>query len=144
MRAVRERRPRLVSPPPGDDVGAARFDLKDLDLQAEVGTERADQLSGGRLLAGRILGRSPNELPQPLDEAIPIELVTYRLFLLVVLVLWPVAIIGLLFLMSKLESYVNRSEAATPEEAGLEPVTGSTGDPEVRIVFGDQVVGDSD
>jgi hypothetical protein len=70
--------------------------------------------------------------------------VTYRLFLLVVLVLWPVAIIGLLFLMSKLESYVNRSEAATPEEAGLEPVTGSTGDPEVRIVFGDQIVGDSD
>jgi hypothetical protein len=70
--------------------------------------------------------------------------VTYRLFLLVVLVLWPVAIIGLLFLMSKLESYVNRSEAATPEEAGLEPVTGSTGDREVRIVFGDQVVGDSD
>lgn len=69
---------------------------------------------------------------------------TYRLFLLVVLVLWPVAIIGLLFLMSKLESYVNRSEAATPEEAGVEPVTGSTGDPEVRIVFGDQVVGDSD
>ncbi len=69
---------------------------------------------------------------------------TYRLFLLVVLVLWPVAIIGLLFLMSKLESYVNRSEAATPEEAGLEPVTGSTGDREVRIVFGDQVVGDSD
>jgi hypothetical protein len=55
-----------------------------------------------------------------------------------------VAIIGLLFLMSKLESYVNRSEAATPEEAGLEPVTGSTGDREVRIVFGDQVVGDSD
>jgi flagellar basal body-associated protein FliL len=70
--------------------------------------------------------------------------VTYRLFLLVVLVLWPVAIMGLLFLMSKLESYVNRSEAATPEEAGVEPVTGSTGDPEVRIVFGDQVVGDSD
>jgi hypothetical protein len=70
--------------------------------------------------------------------------VTYRLFLLVVLVLWPVAIIGLLFLMSKLESYVNRSEAATPEEAGVEPVTGSTGDPEVRIVFGDQVVGGSD
>jgi hypothetical protein len=70
--------------------------------------------------------------------------VTYRLFLLVVLVLWPVAIIGLLFLMSKLESYVNRSEAATPEEAGLEPVTGSTGDPEVKIVFGDEVVGDSD
>lgn len=69
---------------------------------------------------------------------------TYRLFLLVVLVLWPVAIIGLLFLMSKLESYVNRSEAATPEEAGLEPVTGSAGDPEVKIVFGDKVVGDSD
>jgi hypothetical protein len=70
--------------------------------------------------------------------------VTYRLFLLVVLVLWPVAIIGLLFLMSRLESYVNRSEAATPEEAGVEPVAGRTGDPEVRIVFGDQVIGGSD
>jgi hypothetical protein len=70
--------------------------------------------------------------------------VTYRLFLLVVLVLWPVAIIGLLFLMSKLENYVNRSEAATPEEAGVEPVAGKTGDPEVRIVFGDQVIGGSD
>jgi hypothetical protein len=70
--------------------------------------------------------------------------VTYRLFLLVVLVLWPVAIIGLLFLMSKLESYVNRSEAATPEEAGLEPVAGSAADPEVKIVFGDKVVGESD
>jgi hypothetical protein len=70
--------------------------------------------------------------------------VTYRLFLLVVLVLWPVAIIGLLFLMSRLESYVNRSEAATPEEAGVEPVSGRTGDPEVRIVFGDQVIGGSD
>ena len=69
---------------------------------------------------------------------------TYRLFLLVVLVLWPVAIIGLLFLMSRLESYVNRSEAATPEEAGVEPVAGRTGDPEVRIVFGDQVIGGSD
>ena len=69
---------------------------------------------------------------------------TYRLFLLVVLVLWPVAIMGLLFLMSKLEHYVNRADAATPEEAGVEPVAGTSGYPEVRIVFGDQVIGDPD
>jgi hypothetical protein len=68
--------------------------------------------------------------------------VTYRLFLLVVLVLWPVAILGLLFLMSKLEDYVNHVAAATPEEAGVEPVAGTPDDPEVRIVFGDRVVGD--
>jgi hypothetical protein len=70
--------------------------------------------------------------------------VTYRLFLLFVLVLWPVAIMGLLFLMSKLENYVNRADAATPEEAGVEPVEGTSEDPEIRIVFGDQVIGDPD
>ena len=69
---------------------------------------------------------------------------TYRVFLLVVLVLWPLAIMGLLFLMSKLENYVNRADAATPEEAGVEPVAGTSDDPEIRIVFGDQVIGDPD
>lgn len=59
-----------------------------------------------------------------------------------VLILWPFGIMGLLFLMSKLEDYVNRPEADTPEEAGLEPVTGQTQEREVKIVFGDQVVGE--
>lgn len=71
-------------------------------------------------------------------------LTNYQLLLIVILILWPVAIVALLFLMSKLENYVNRSEAETPEEAGLEPVRGKTDDREVRIVFGDQVVGGSD
>ncbi|HEX2049393.1 MAG TPA: hypothetical protein VHJ34_02030 [Actinomycetota bacterium] len=64
----------------------------------------------------------------------------YQLFLLAVLVLWPVAIAGLLWLMSKLESYVRRIDADTPEEAGLEPVAGTAPEREVQIVFGDQVV----
>jgi hypothetical protein len=67
----------------------------------------------------------------------------YQVFLLVAIVSWPLLIVGLLFLMSKLEDYVARSEASTPQEAGLEPVSGSSPDREVRIVFGDQVVGDS-
>ena len=56
--------------------------------------------------------------------------------------MWPLAIVGILFLMSKLEDYVKRMDAQTPEEAGLEPVEGETSDREVRIVFGDQVVGE--
>ena len=64
----------------------------------------------------------------------------YQLFLLAVLVLWPVAIAGLLWLMSKLEDYVRRMDADTPEEAGLEPVAGSAPEREVQIVFGDRVV----
>ena len=67
----------------------------------------------------------------------------YQLFLLVVLLLWPVAIVGLLFLMTKLEDYVKRIDASTPEEAGLEPVAGHTTDREVKIVFGEQVVGET-
>ena len=67
---------------------------------------------------------------------------TYQVFLLVVLIVWPLAIIGILFLMSKLESYVNRLDASTPEEAGLEPVEGRPGDREVKIIFGDEVVGE--
>ncbi|HEU4488214.1 MAG TPA: hypothetical protein VFS38_02880 [Actinomycetota bacterium] len=69
---------------------------------------------------------------------------TYRVFLGVVLVTWPLVIVGLLFFMSKLEDYVGRLDADTPEEAGVEPVTGSTRDREVTIVFGDRVVGESD
>jgi hypothetical protein len=71
-------------------------------------------------------------------------LTAYRLFLGAVLILWPFVIVGLLYLMSKLENYVNRLDADTPEEAGLEPVEGSTPDKEVKIVFGGKVVGDSD
>ena len=67
----------------------------------------------------------------------------YQLFLLVVLVSWPMVIFGMLFLMSKLENYVNKINADTPEEAGLEPVHGRSGEREVRIRFGDQVVGES-
>ena len=69
---------------------------------------------------------------------------TYRVFLGVVLVTWPLVIVGLLFFMSKLEAYVGRLDADTPEEAGVEPVAGSTRDREVTIVFGDRVVGESD
>ena len=68
----------------------------------------------------------------------------YQVALFLVLVLWPVVIIGLLFLMSKLERYVERVDAASPEEAGLEPVAGAPREREVRIVFGDQVVGEPD
>jgi hypothetical protein len=67
----------------------------------------------------------------------------YQAFLLGVLIVWPLAIIGILFLMSKLEDYVKRIDAHTPEEAGLEPIEGEGTDREVRIVFGDQVVGGS-
>ena len=66
----------------------------------------------------------------------------YQGFLLGVLIIWPLAIVGILFLMSKLEDYVKRMDAQTPEEAGLEPVEGVTSDREVRIVFGDDVVGE--
>jgi hypothetical protein len=65
----------------------------------------------------------------------------YQLFLLAVLVLWPFFIIGLMFLMSRLEEHVDRSAAETPEEAGLEPVAGTSVEKEVTIVFGDKVIG---
>jgi hypothetical protein len=68
----------------------------------------------------------------------------YRVFLLAMLVLWPLAIVGLLFLMGKLESYVKKLDADTPEEAGLEPVEGEAPEKEVTIVFGGKVVGTSD
>lgn len=66
----------------------------------------------------------------------------YQIFLLIVIILWPFAVLGGLFLMSRLEIYVNRLDASTPEEAGLEPVSGSATEREVRIVFGDRVVGE--
>ncbi|MBA2312677.1 MAG: hypothetical protein H0V97_07750 [Actinobacteria bacterium] len=69
---------------------------------------------------------------------------TYRVFLFVVLITWPLAIIGLLLLMTKLERYVNRLDAATPEEAGLEPVAGTSDEKEVRIVFDDPVIAEPD
>lgn len=68
---------------------------------------------------------------------------SYQVFLAGVLVTWPVIIFGLLFLMSRMEDYVNRSDAETPEEAGLEPVEGHSGEREVQIRFGDQIVGES-
>lgn len=67
----------------------------------------------------------------------------YQVFLFLVLILWPFAILGLLHLMSRLEDYVKRSGAETPEEAGLEPVEGRPEEKEVTIVFGDKVVGGS-
>lgn len=66
----------------------------------------------------------------------------YQTILLIVLAVWPFAILGLLFLMSRLETYVKRIDAQTPEEAGLEPVAGSSGEREVKIFVGDQVVGE--
>jgi hypothetical protein len=68
----------------------------------------------------------------------------YQLFLLGVLIVWPLVIGGILFLMSRLETYVQRLDAQTPEEAGLEPVEGGPQDKEVRVVFGDRVVGESE
>jgi hypothetical protein len=68
----------------------------------------------------------------------------YQVFLLIVLITWPFAILGLLFLMSRFENYVARHHAETPREAGLEPIEGSPEEREVTIVFGDQVVGGSD
>jgi hypothetical protein len=66
----------------------------------------------------------------------------YQLFLLLVLLLWPPAIMGLLFLMARLERFESRAGASTPEEAGLEPVAGESPEREVRIRFGDRVVGE--
>ncbi|MGH2702036.1 MAG: hypothetical protein ACRDJB_01605 [Actinomycetota bacterium] len=64
----------------------------------------------------------------------------YQLFLLLVIIIWPFLIGGMLFAMSRIENWIERVDAATPEEAGLEPVSG--GEKEVRIVFGDRVVGE--
>lgn len=66
----------------------------------------------------------------------------YQILLVVLLVAWPLTITGLLFVMQRLEGYVSRLDAQTPEEAGLEPISGETGDREVKIVFDDHVVGE--
>jgi hypothetical protein len=66
----------------------------------------------------------------------------YQVFLGVVLVLWPFTIVGMLYVMSKLEDVVNRMDASTPQEAGLEPVEGRATDREVKIVYGGKVVGE--
>jgi hypothetical protein len=66
----------------------------------------------------------------------------YQVLLLILLVAWPLAIAGVLFLMQRLEHYVARLDAATPEEAGLVPVEGDSPEREVKIVFEDHVVGD--
>lgn len=68
----------------------------------------------------------------------------YQGFLLLVLILWPIAIVGLLFLMSKLEDYVERSGAGSPVEAGLEPVGGGSDEREVKIFVGDRAVGEGE
>ena len=68
---------------------------------------------------------------------------SYQVFLAGVLVTWPLIIFGLLFLMSRMESYVNRVDADSPQEAGLEPVEGHSPEREVQIRFGDQIVGES-
>ena len=70
-------------------------------------------------------------------------LTSYQLLLIAILLMWPLAITALLFVMSRLENYVNRSEADTPQQAGLEPISGRSVDREVKIVFGDEVVGGS-
>ncbi len=68
----------------------------------------------------------------------------YQIFLLTILLTWPFIIMGVLFMMSRLETYVARTGAETPEQAGLEPVVGSAEEKEVKIVFGDRVVGETD
>jgi hypothetical protein len=65
----------------------------------------------------------------------------YQILLLVILLAWPLVIFGILYLMSKLEDWVSRVDAESPEEAGLEPVAGSPPEKEVQIIFGDQIVG---
>lgn len=64
----------------------------------------------------------------------------YQTTLLVTLIVWPLAILALLFFMSRMEEYVKRLDARTPEEAGIEPVKGESPEREVRIVLGDKVV----
>lgn len=68
-------------------------------------------------------------------------LTSYQIFLIVTMITWPFVIVALLFFMGKIEAYVNRVDAETPEEAGLEPVLGRPEEREVRIVLGDKVVG---
>lgn len=68
----------------------------------------------------------------------------YQIFLLAILIAWPLMIFGVLFLMSRLEDYVKRLDAPDPGAAGLEPVEGTSQEREVKIVFGDEVVGEDE
>jgi hypothetical protein len=69
-----------------------------------------------------------------------VDVTPYQIFLLCILIAWPIVIFGILMLMSRLENYVNRADAQTPEEAGIEPVKGQTRDREVSIRFGDEII----
>lgn len=80
----------------------------------------------------------------PSSDATMEAMTLYQFFLLAVLIAWPLAILGALFLMSRLERYVKRLDAADPGRAGLEPVEGTSREKEVRVVFGDTVVGEPD
>ena len=66
----------------------------------------------------------------------------YQVLLLILLVAWPLTVAGLLYVMQRLERYVARLDAQTPEEAGLVPVEGESEEKEVKIVFEDHVVGE--
>lgn len=66
----------------------------------------------------------------------------YQIVLLIVLAAWPFVILGLLFLMSRLENYVKTIGANSPAEAGLEPVSGRSDEREVQIVLDDKVIGE--
>ena len=81
------------------------------------------------LVAGRVLGGAPDQRRKALGHAGGIErtpakdrsvrscsatlfsMTRYQFFLMMVLILWPFVIMGLLFLMSKIESYVARTDA---------------------------------
>jgi hypothetical protein len=67
----------------------------------------------------------------------------YHIFLVAILIVWPSTIFGILFLMDRLEQIMERPVASTPEEAGLTPVSGTSQEREVQIVFDDQVIGES-
>jgi hypothetical protein len=64
----------------------------------------------------------------------------YQIFLIVMLPAWPLMILGILMLMSKLEERVERNPGRSPEEAGLEPAEGGRKEKEVTIVFDGDVV----
>jgi hypothetical protein len=50
----------------------------------------------------------------------------YQILLLVVLLAWPLVIFGILYLMSKLEDWVRRVDAESPQEAGSPNGKGDT------------------
>jgi hypothetical protein len=69
----------------------------------------------------------------------------YQIFLAVLLPAWPLMILGLLMLMSRLEERIERNPGRSPAEAGLEPAAGRTAEKEVTIVFdGDVISGNAE